>query len=303
MNDSALLVGGLLLPAFVLACPRLSSPLLSIAVLSMRFRPCIDLRAGKVTQIVGSTLTATASTDVAVENFISSRPSSHYARLYEAAGLSGGHVIMLGAGNDAAALEALQAWKGGMQLGGGITDMNAQYWLDAGASHVILTSWLFDGGSLDTARLARLCGLVGRQRLVVDLSCRRRPDDPAGPYYVVTNRWQTFSSLQVNTATLHSLSQYCSEFLIHGVDVEGRRCGVEQSLIRLIKQAIDAAGGDELHVVYAGGVRDMADVRLVDELGGGRIDVSVGSALDIFGGDLSFDEVVAYCKEKRHRVS
>ena len=286
----------------------------------MRFRPCIDLRNGVVTQIVGSTLTATphatvpatandiasaitASSDVATENFVSSQPSSHYAGLYRRCALSGGHVIMLGAGNDAAARQALTAWPGGLQVGGGIDDSNALQWLDAGASAVIVTSWLFVDGKFDLSRLQRLEAKVGRQRLVVDLSCRRRPDDPSGPYYVVTNRWQTFSSLQLNEATLSELSRHCAEFLIHGVDVEGKRAGVEEALIRVIRGAMDAPGGEALHVVYAGGVRDMADVRLVDELGGGRIDVSIGSALDIFGGDLPFEQVVAYCKSKGVNVS
>ena len=277
----------------------------------MRFRPCIDLRNGRVTQIVGSTLTTTAaphtSTDVtsdaAVENFVSSQPPSYYSRMYRSAGLSGGHVIMLGRGNEEAARDALQAWPGGLQVGGGIEDTSAQQWLGAGASHVIVTSWLFDGAALETSRLQRLASLVGRERLVVDLSCRRRPDSPTGPYYVVTNRWQTFSSLQITAATLMALSPYCCEFLIHGVDVEGRRAGVEESLLRVIRQAMDAPGGDALHVVYAGGVRDMADVRLVEEVGGGRIDVSVGSALDIFGGDLPFEQVVAYCNKKEESES
>ena len=271
----------------------------------MRFRPCIDLRNGRVTQIVGSTLTASASAtasglvtaDVATENFVSSQPSSYYSRLYRSAALAGGHVIMLGPGNEAAAREAVQCWPGGLQVGGGIDDTTAEQWLAAGASHVIVTSWLFVDGSLDEARLERLSRRVGRQRLVIDLSCRRRPDEPSGPYYVVTNRWQTFSALQLTADTLTALSRYCSEFLIHGVDVEGRRAGVEEALIRIIRQAMEAPGGELLRVVYAGGVRDMSDVRLVDELGGGRIDVSVGSALDIFGGDLPFEQVVAYCKK------
>ena len=272
----------------------------------MRFRPCIDLRNGRVTQIVGSTLASTAAphsesaatvvtSDAAVENFVSSRPASYYSQLYRASGLSGGHVIMLGAGNEAAAREAVQAWPSGLQVGGGIDDSNALQWLDAGASHVIVTSWLFVDGALSAGRLSRLAGLVGRERLVVDLSCRRRPEQPSGPYYVVTNRWQNFSELPLTAATLGSLGRQCCELLIHGVDVEGRRAGVERPLISLIRQAMDAPGGDELRVVYAGGVRDMADVRLVDELGGGRIDVSVGSALDIFGGDLPLEQVVAYC--------
>ena len=276
----------------------------------MRFRPCIDLRHGVVTQIVGSTLTATStaashsstdSSDAAIENFVSSHPSSYYSQLYRGASLFGGHVIMLGPGNESAAREALQSWPGGLQVGGGIDDRNAQQWLEAGASHVIVTSWLFDGGELSASRLERLCELVGRQRLVLDLSCRRRPDDPTGPYYVVTNRWQSFSSLQLTAATLTRLSRHCSEFLIHGVDVEGRRSGVEASLLTLIKQAMDEAGSDGLHVVYAGGVRDMSDVRLVHELGGGRIDISVGSALDIFGGDLPLEHVVAYCNSTREK--
>ena len=279
----------------------------------MRFRPCIDLRHGQVTQIVGSTLTATtaahatasAASDSAVENFVSKHPSSHYSLLYRDAGLSGGHVIMLGAGNERAAREALQAWPGGLQLGGGIDDSNAQQWLDAGASHVIVTSWLFSGGGveLDMARLERLERLVGRGRLVLDLSCRRRADDPSGAYFVVTNRWQTFSSLRVDGATLRALSRHCSEFLIHGVDVEGKRAGIEEPLIRTLRQAMDEPGGEQLRIVYAGGVRDMSDVQRVDELGGGRIDGGVGSALSIFGGNLPFEQIVEYCNRREKGAS
>ena len=268
----------------------------------MQFRPCIDLRHGKVTQIVGSTLqaavaaTSASAVDTARENFVSDRPSSSFASLYKTHDLRGGHVIMLGPGNEDAARLALSSFPHGMQIGGGIDDTNAVRWLDAGASHVIVTSWLFVDSHFSLARLQSLCALIGRERLVVDLSCRRR--EAGGPYFVVTNRWQTFSSLELSPATLRLLSPYCAEFLVHGVDVEGRRQGIEGDLLALLGQDGGEEGGWN-RVVYAGGVRDMNDIKAVEALGGGRVDVSVGSALDIFGGDLPFDAVVQYCGRGR----
>ena len=262
----------------------------------MQFRPCIDLRNGRVTQIVGSTLTSTTPhSDTAHENFVTDRPSSHFASLYHSHSLPGGHVIMLGPGNDAAARLALSTYPGGLQVGGGISDVNARTWLDAGASHVIVTSHLFVGGELSLPRLSALSSLVSPSRLVIDLSCRR--PSPSSPYFVVTDRWQTFTSLPLTPTTLRTLSPYCSEFLVHGVDVEGRRQGIEAGLIELLAEGSGVEGeGGWRRVVYAGGVRDMEDVRTVERLGKGRVDVSVGSALDIFGGDLRFEEVVAHCK-------
>lgn len=241
----------------------------------MKFRPCIDLHDGKVKQIVGGNATLT-------ENFVSEKSASYFARLYAEAGLTGGHVIKLGRGNDSAAKEALKAYPKGLQVGGGITASNALEWLEAGASHVIVTSWVFVDGELDKGRLEELEEVVGRDRLVLDLSCRRRDQE----YYVVTDRWQVFSSLRVDKATLDELAQYCSEFLVHGVDVEGKRLGIDDTLVELL------AASSPIPVTYAGGVRSLADVDRVFQLGRAKVDLTIGSALDIFGGDLPLSEIL-----------
>lgn len=247
----------------------------------MRFRPCIDLHDGQVKQIVGSTLTDAG--DGPATNFSSHLPPSHYAALYCRDNLVGGHVIMLGPGNEAAAREALAAWPGGMQVGGGITDTNAALWLEAGASHVIVTSHVFHHGQLDRERLMSLSRLVGRQRLVLDLSCRWRGDG----YYVVTDRWQRFTELRICPEVLEDLAGWCDEFLVHAVDVEGKCMGIDARLLALLAESLPVP------TTYAGGVASMADLELIRESGRGRIDVTVGSALDIFGGTgLSYREVV-----------
>lgn len=250
----------------------------------MRFRPCIDLHGGRVKQIVGSTL-RDGSGESLQTNFSSDLPPSYYAARYREDNLPGGHVIMLGPGNEAAALDALRAWPGGLQLGGGITLDNAARWLEQGASHVIVTSHVFHNGLLDEERLRRLVELVGRERLVLDLSCRFRDDG----YYVVTDRWQKFTSLQVSGPTLARLAEFCDEFLVHAVDVEGKCMGVDDRLIRLLAEHAN------IPTTYAGGVASMADLELIRDAGRGRLDATVGSALDIFGGSgLSYAEVVAF---------
>lgn len=249
----------------------------------MKFRPCIDLHGGKVTQIVGSTFSDDDPGRIAT-NFASTRPASWYAGMYREDGLEGGHVIMLGPGNEEAAREALEAYPGGLQVGGGITEENAPSWLDRGASAVIVTSAVFRGGGIDEERLKRLLRLVGRERLVLDLSCRRRGDR----YWVVTDRWQKFTDVEVSAASLDRLSTSCAEFLIHAADVEGRCEGIETGLVELLGR------WEGIPLTYAGGIRGMEDIRLIGDLGGGRIDFTVGSALDIFGGKgLAYREVVA----------
>ena len=251
----------------------------------MRFRPCIDLHAGKVKQIVGATL-KDGATAAPKTNYTSSLPPSHYSRLYQRDNLRGGHVIMLGPGNEDAARDALSGWPGGLQIGGGITDENAAWWLDQGASHVIVTSHVFHDGLLDIKRLERLRSRIGRKHLVLDLSCRFRDNT----YFVVTDRWQKFTRVAVTREILAELSGYCDEFLVHAVDVEGQCMGVDPALIMLL------AACAEVPVTYAGGVASMGDLVLVQEAGHGRLDVTVGSALDIFGGTgLLYDEVVAFC--------
>jgi phosphoribosylformimino-5-aminoimidazole carboxamide ribotide isomerase len=239
----------------------------------MRFRPCIDLHQGKVKQIVGGTLSDVA--DSALEtNFEAQKPAQWFARLYRQDRLTGGHVIQLGPGNEKAARDALKAWPGGLQIGGGVNIENAGKWLDIGAAAVIVTSWVFHDGRLDEKRLKQLSRSVGPQRLVLDLSCRRRGD----AYYIVTDRWQTFTRERITPRLLDRLSQYCFEYLIHAVDVEGRCQGIETDLVALLGQW----GG--LPLTYAGGIHTVENILTIEQLGRGCIDFTVGSALDIFGG-------------------
>jgi len=256
-----------------------------------RFRPCIDLHDGKVKQIVGSTLSDDAAHQVTT-NFETDAAPSEFARKYREAGLPGGHVIMLGPGNEEAACDALRAYPGGLQLGGGVTPENAGRYLEAGASHVIVTSYVFREGKIDYGRLRAMRDAVTRRRLVLDLSCRRRPDDPAGPFHVVTDRWLRFTDLALTKESLTALAEYCDEFLVHGVDVEGKRQGIIEELVAMLGE------WSPIPVTYAGGVRSVADCDLVRDRGAGRVDVSIGSALDVFGGDLKWDDVVRW-----HRAS
>lgn len=263
----------------------------------MKFRPCIDLHNGQVKQIVGSTLKKKNDDDDDVTtNFATEVPAADFARRYQNDSLTGGHVILLGPGNQEAAVSALAAYPGGLQVGGGIKDTaTARRWLDAGASHIIITSFAFDAAAADGGqqelRLDRLDALrsaVTKEKIVLDLSCRKR----GGVYYVVTDRWQTFTSTQVTPATLQQLAEYCDEFLVHGVDVEGKQCGILDDLVELLGQH------SPLPVTYAGGVRSLADLDLVEKLGNGRVDCTVGSALDIFGGSLKYSEVVSWHNER-----
>jgi phosphoribosylformimino-5-aminoimidazole carboxamide ribotide isomerase len=247
------------------------------------FRPCIDLHEGKVKQIVGGTLSDAAG--VLRTNFVSERPASWYAELYRRDGLKGGHIIQLGPGNEAAAREALAAFPGGLQLGGGVNEDNTSDWFASGASHVIVTSWVFREGRLDEERLARLVAKIGRERLVLDLSCRKRD----GAYWVVTDRWQKFTTLEVNVATLQRLAGSCAEFLVHAVDVEGMCRGVDLDLVRLLGDA------SPIPTTYAGGANSLRDLESVTEEGRGRVDLTIGSALDIFGGaGVRYADCVAF---------
>jgi phosphoribosylformimino-5-aminoimidazole carboxamide ribotide isomerase len=249
------------------------------------FRPCIDLHEGKVKQIVGGTLSN--EPDRLRTNFVSERPASWYAELYKQDDLKGGHVILLGPGNEPAARAALAAYPGGLQVGGGVSETNACTWLDAGASHVIVTSWLFPQGRLDWARLQALSGQVGKPRLVLDLSCRRRGED----YFVVSRGWREFTDLPLNARTLKALAGWCSEFLIHAVDVEGLRQGIDRELVRKL------ADWSPIPTTYAGGAKAVSDLEEVTNLGRGRIDLTIGSALDIFGGSgVRYREAVEFNK-------
>jgi phosphoribosylformimino-5-aminoimidazole carboxamide ribotide isomerase len=253
---------------------------------AMNFRPCIDIHGGRVKQIVGSTLSDQDATGLRT-NFTSDQPPSYYADMYRRDDLRGGHIIMLGPGNEEAALEALAAWPGGMQIGGGITAANALSWLEKGAAAIIVTSHVFKDGLVHEKRLRELADLVGRDRLVIDLSCRQRD----GRYYVVTDRWQKFTDIEVGCESLAFFAGFCAEFLIHAADVEGKCEGVAQDLL------VDLADWVTIPTTYAGGVKDIEDLRLVRKLGRDRLDVTVGSALDIFGGSgMTYKEAVAFCR-------
>ena len=252
----------------------------------MRFRPCIDIHNGRVKQIVGGSLTDAG--DRAKENFVSEMDAAWYADLYRSHGLTGGHVILLNAKDSpyyeqtkAQALSALREWPGGLMIGGGISADNAGEFLDAGASHVIVTSWVFRDGHIRYDRIRTLRETVEKKHLVLDLSCRKRD----GKYFVVTDRWQKFTEEEVTADLLSRLQDSCDEFLIHAVDVEGKARGIEEALVELLA---DACG---IPVTYAGGVGSYEDVRKRRDLGKGKVDVTIGSALDLFGGPLEFRKV------------
>jgi phosphoribosylformimino-5-aminoimidazole carboxamide ribotide isomerase len=251
------------------------------------FRPCIDLHQGKVKQIVGSTLSDDPST--LRTNFVSERPGSWFAELYKKDDVRGAHVIMLGKGNESAAKETLAAYRGGLQIGGGISLENACEWLEAGASHVIVTSWLFPNGELSWERLDQLTNAIGKQRLVVDLSCKQS----ANAYMVMTDRWQKATGFVISKDGLQKLANYCDEFLVHAVDVEGMCKGVDLELVKLL------AEWSPIPVTYAGGARSIEDLETVTRVSGGRVDLTIGSALDIFGGSgVKYADAVAFNKRQ-----
>ncbi len=257
----------------------------------MKFRPCIDLHQGTVKQIVGSTLVDSAPERLKT-NFTADKSPAWFAELYKSDGLSGGHVIKLGPGNEQAAAEALAAWPGGLQLGGGIDESNAAGWLEKGASHVIVTSWVFSNGRIDFNRLQRLVSEIGREHLVLDLSCRLQGDR----YYIVTDRWQKFTEVVISAQTLADLAAYCDEFLIHAADVEGLCRGIETNLVELLGHV------SPIPTTYAGGVSSLDDLELLGRVGGGRLDFTIGSALDIFGGSsITYREAVNFHKSNSRR--
>lgn len=250
----------------------------------MKFRPCIDLHNGCVKQIVGSTLSDSGG-DGLRTNFASTHPSSYYAEMYRRDNLTGGHVIMLGPGNEEAAAAALAAYPGGLQIGGGITTENSAAWLERGAGAVIVTSYVFKDGLIHEDRLARLVREVGKEHLVLDLSCRKKGD----AYYIVTDRWQNFTEVMVTRESLDYFSTFCCEFLIHAVDVEGKCAGIEEELVARLGR------WTPLPTTYAGGVKNLADMERILTLGHGRLDATVGSALDIFGGTtMTYADAVAF---------
>jgi phosphoribosylformimino-5-aminoimidazole carboxamide ribotide isomerase len=250
------------------------------------FRPCIDLHEGKVKQIVGGSLGDSGLRT----NFVSDRSAAWFAELYQRDGLAGGHVIMLGPGNETEARAALAAFPGGLHIGGGVNAQNARGWLKAGASHVIVTSWVFREGRVDWERLGELVKTVGKNRLVLDLSCRKRDEN----YFVVTDRWQKFTEVAITPETLRKLAGSCAEFLVHAVDVEGLCRGIDRELVGKLGR------WTPVPTTYAGGANSLADLEEVTRLGQGKIDLTIGSALDIFGGNgVRYADAVAFNRRLR----
>ncbi len=262
----------------------------------MEFRPCIDIHNGKVKQIVGGSLVDL--NDFAQENFVSKQDAAFFAKLYQKEGLKGGHIILLNSVESEyyqetkkQAMAALEAYPGGLQVGGGITAENAQEYLDAGASHVIVTSYVFYDGRIDYNRLQKLVNAVGKEHLVLDLSCKKI----GGEYRIVTNRWQNVTDEIVTLELMDKLAGYCDEFLIHAVDVEGKANGIECELVEKLGQ------WKGLPITYAGGVHSYRDLELLKRLGKNRLNVTIGSALDLFGGKLEWEKVIAKIEESAQK--
>jgi len=243
-----------------------------------KFRPCIDLHNGKVKQIVGSSLSQNESE--LKENFVSQKPAEWYAKLYRKDGLKGGHIIMLGAGNEEAALEALKAYPNGMQIGGGIAKENALKYIEAKAAAIIVTSYIFPNGKFSLEKLKAISDEVGREKLVVDLSCHRVSDN----WTVAINRWQTLTDFCITPENLKMISEYCFEFLVHAAGVEGKQQGMDLELIKFLGEH------SPIPATYAGGANSLKDFEVCNELSKGKIDLTIGSALDIFGGNVPYEE-------------
>ena len=266
----------------------------------MQFRPCIDIHNGKVKQIVGSS--PKDKNNEAIENFVSEQSAADFARLYQKDGIRGGHIILLNAADSEfyeatkqQALEALKTYPGGLQIGGGITAENARYYIDAGASHVIVTSYVFKGGKINYDNLDKLVEAVGKEHIVLDLSCRYMDEGTAledgtsiqdAGYYIVTDRWQKCTNEKVTLELLDKLSAYCDEFLVHAVDVEGKQNGIEERLVALLGE------WGKRPITYAGGVHTFEDVQKIKVLGNGNLNVTIGSALDLFGGELRYQDII-----------
>lgn len=265
----------------------------------MKFRPCIDIHNGKVKQIVGGSLLDEGNR--AKENFVSEQDGAFYAALYKERGLTGGHSILLNPKTSEyyeedvrQACLAFLAFPKGIQIGGGINDENAAFFLEKGASHVIVTSFVFKEGKINYENLNKLVKAVGKERLVLDLSCRKKKNSGQtdDAYYIVTDRWQKFTDTKLEEKVLDDLSNYCSEFLIHAVDVEGKSSGIEEELVAML------GNWGKIPMTYAGGISSYDDIDKIKQLGKGNVDFTIGSALDLFGGALEFEKVCAYCQEK-----
>jgi phosphoribosylformimino-5-aminoimidazole carboxamide ribotide isomerase len=252
----------------------------------MKFRPCIDIHNGKVKQLVGGSLKDKGN--IAKENYVSEKSAADFARMYKSDKLTGGHIIILNSKDSSyyeetkkQALEALNAYRGGMQIGGGVTADNAKEYIENGASHVIVTSYVFRNGIIDFERLNRLKDSVGKEHVVLDLSCRKKN----GKYYVVTDRWQNFTSEYICEEFLDKLTEYCDEFLVHGVDVEGKSSGMDMELVKLLCE------WNKIPTTYAGGIHSFQQIDQLNRLGKGKIDFTIGSALDMFGGNIPYDKM------------
>ena len=261
----------------------------------MEFRPCIDIHNGKVKQIVGGSLIDKGNQ--AKENFVSGQDAAFYARFYQKDGIKGGHVILLNAKDSeyygktkSQAIQALEAYPGGLQIGGGICAENAEEFLNAGASHVIVTSYVFKDGKINYENLEKLEKEVGKEHLVLDLSCRKKED----AYYIVTDRWQKFTSVQLTEEVLDELAGHCSEFLIHAVDVEGKASGIEKPLAKMLGE------WKRIPITYAGGVGSYEDLRTLKEMGQNHVNVTIGSALDLFGGKMEYKKILEFCRKKEN---
>jgi len=256
------------------------------------FRPCIDLHAGQVKQIVGGTL-SDDGTGLRT-NFVATQPAAWFATRYRDDGLDGGHVIKLGPGNDDAARQALAAWPGGLHLGGGVTGDNAAAWLSAGAGKVIVTSWLFPERRFAAERLHALSRAIGRERLVVDLSCRRVASADGPSWVVAMDRWQVLTDCVLSASALASMAAWCSEFLVHAADVEGLCRGIDADLVAALGR------WSPIPCTYAGGGSRIDDLAQVHALSTGRVDLTFGSALDLFGGTgVRYAECVAWNRAGR----
>lgn len=252
----------------------------------MKFRPCIDIHNGKVKQIVGGSLKDEGNQ--AITNFASDYNADFYADAYKKDGLVGGHIILLNSktseyyeATKEQAILALQTYPNGLQIGGGITAENAVEYIEAGASHVIVTSYVFKDGEIHWTNLKKLVDAVGKDHVVLDLSCRKKD----GQYYVVTDRWQTFTNVVVDEELLTTLAEYCDEFLVHGVDVEGKSSGVELELVKIL------ANWNRISITYAGGIGSMDDLKEFEKVSEGKLDFTIGSALDLFGGKIPYEIV------------
>ena len=255
----------------------------------MKFRPCIDIHNGKVKQLVGGSLQD--DRDQAQENFVSEKGAAYYARLFQKDGLKGGHVVLLNPASSPwfeadwqQAAAALAAYPGGLQIGGGVNADNAASYINAGASHVVVTSYVFKDGEVQWKNLEKLAGAVGRSRVVLDVSCRKKD----GKYYIVTDRWQRFTKVQLGEEILYWMREYCDGFLVHGVDVEGKASGVEDALVEML------ASVQNIPITYAGGINSLEELERFRQLCGGRLDFTIGSGLDLYGGTIPYEEVKNY---------